>query len=72
MHVAFRSLFVAPAVLSVACVVNGDSQGHTVRDERRFTVTGEPDLRLTTFDGAIEISVRSPESAISAIAREYR
>ncbi|HEX2444458.1 MAG TPA: DUF4097 family beta strand repeat-containing protein [Vicinamibacterales bacterium] len=55
MHVALRSLSVAAAVLSVACVVNVDSQGQTVREERRFTVSGEPDLRLTTFDGAIEI-----------------
>src|SRR6266540_4020379 len=37
-----------------ACVVV-DSQGHIVREEKRFTVTGKPDLRLATFDGAIEI-----------------
>jgi hypothetical protein len=37
-----------------ACVVV-DSQGHITREEKRFTVTGTPDLRLTTFDGAIEI-----------------
>jgi hypothetical protein len=36
------------------CVVV-DSQGHITREEKRFTVTGIPDLRLTTFDGAIEI-----------------
>ena len=37
-----------------ACVVV-DSQGHIAREERRFTVSGVPELRLTTFDGAIEI-----------------
>ena len=36
------------------CVVV-DSQGHITREEKRFAVTGTPDLRLTTFDGAIEI-----------------
>jgi hypothetical protein len=42
------------AVVSVACV-NVDSQGHTVREEHRFKLTGQPDVRLTTFDGSIEI-----------------
>src|SRR5829696_1777463 len=37
-----------------ACVVV-DSQGHITREEKRFTVTGTPELHLTTFDGAIEI-----------------
>jgi hypothetical protein len=36
------------------CVVV-DSQGHITREEKRFSLTGLPDVRLTTFDGAIEI-----------------
>jgi hypothetical protein len=36
------------------CVVV-DSQGHITREEKRFTVTGTPELKLTTFDGAVEI-----------------
>lgn len=40
---------------SLAGCVVVDSQGHITREEKRFTVTGTPDLRLTTFDGAIEI-----------------
>jgi hypothetical protein len=40
---------------SLAGCVVVDSQGHIAREEKRFTVTGTPDLRLTTFDGAIEI-----------------
>ena len=39
------------ALLASGCVVV-DSQGHIVRDEKRFTVSGTPDLRLTTFDGS--------------------
>ena len=39
----------------VGCVVGVDSQGQIVREEKRFSVDGAPDLRLTTFDGAIEV-----------------
>jgi DUF4097 and DUF4098 domain-containing protein YvlB len=46
---------VAAATLGSACVVSVDSQGQIVREEKHFTVKGVPDLRLTTFDGAIEI-----------------
>ena len=46
---------VALAVATSACVVNVDSQAQIVREEKRFTVAGKPDLRLATFDGSIEI-----------------
>jgi DUF4097 and DUF4098 domain-containing protein YvlB len=42
-----------PLVLGGCVVV--DSQGHIARDEKRFTITGNPEVKLTTFDGAIEI-----------------
>jgi DUF4097 and DUF4098 domain-containing protein YvlB len=45
---------IVAATLASACVVV-DSQGHIVREEKRFTVSGTPELRLTTFDGAIDI-----------------
>lgn len=48
------ALAAALPLSSAACVVV-DSQGHITREEKRFTVAGPPDLRLTTFDGAIEI-----------------
>src|SRR5258707_1983692 len=51
------------------CVVV-DSQGHITREEKRFTVTGTPDLRLTTFDGAIEI--RSGEGKTVVVEIEKR
>lgn len=41
--------------LASACVVNVDSQGQVVRDEKRFGVEGAPEVRLATFDGPIEI-----------------
>jgi hypothetical protein len=42
-------------ISSSACVVGVDSQGQIVREEKRFTTTGTPEVRLSTFDGAIEI-----------------
>jgi hypothetical protein len=45
----------AAATLGSACVVSVDSQGQIVREEKRYTVSGTPELRLTTFDGSIEI-----------------
>jgi len=43
-----------------ACVVV-DSQAHITREQKRFNVSGPPDLKLTTFDGSIE--VRSSDDA---------
>jgi hypothetical protein len=52
-----------------ACVVV-DSQAHITREEKRFTVNGTPDLRLITFDGAIEI--RSGEGKTIVVEIEKR
>src|SRR5206468_5609412 len=52
-----------------ACVVV-DSQAHITREEKRFTVAGTPELRLTTFDGAIEI--RSGEGKTIVVEIEKR
>ena len=54
-----KSVLSAVVVVSAAgtlsaCVVV-DSQGHITREEKRFAVSGVPDLKLTTFDGAIEV-----------------
>ena len=57
------------AGLGSACVVV-DSQGHIVRDEKKFSVSGTPDLQLTTFDGAIEI--RSGEGKNVVVEIEKR
>jgi DUF4097 and DUF4098 domain-containing protein YvlB len=44
-----------PALLAGGCTVTVDSQSQIVRDEKRFTVSGTPTLRVTTFDGSIQI-----------------
>jgi DUF4097 and DUF4098 domain-containing protein YvlB len=43
------------AATATGCVISVDSQTQVVRDEKRFTVEGVPDVHLTTHDGAIEI-----------------
>src|SRR5258708_25013530 len=50
------------------CVVV-DSQGHITREEKRFAVTGPPDLRLTTFDGAIEIRSGDAKTVVVEIEK---
>lgn len=40
---------------STACVVTVDSHSEIAREDRRFTVDGTADVRVTTFDGAIQI-----------------
>src|SRR4051812_37516176 len=54
-----KSVLPALALLSAAGTFSGcvvvDSQAHIAREEKRFTVAGVPDLKLTTFDGSIEI-----------------
>jgi hypothetical protein len=52
-----------------ACVVV-DSQAHIAREEKRFTVSGTPELRLITFDGAIDI--RSGEGKTIVVEIEKR
>jgi DUF4097 and DUF4098 domain-containing protein YvlB len=46
---------VVPALLAGGCTVTVDSQSQIVREEKRFTVAGTPTLRVTTFDGSIQI-----------------
>jgi hypothetical protein len=55
---------------SLAGCVVVDSQGHIAREEKRFTVTGTPELHLTTFDGAIEI--RSGDTKTIVVEIEKR
>jgi hypothetical protein len=54
-----KSVLSAAAVVVAAPLLGGcvvvDSQGHIAREEKRFTVSGTPELHLTTYDGAIEI-----------------
>lgn len=44
----------APLALG-ACVVRVDSNDFRAREEKRFEVTGAPDINLSTFDGPIDV-----------------
>jgi DUF4097 and DUF4098 domain-containing protein YvlB len=44
-----------PAVLAAGCTVTLDSQTQVVREEKRFSTDGTPSVRVTTFDGSIQI-----------------
>jgi DUF4097 and DUF4098 domain-containing protein YvlB len=52
-----------------ACVVSVDSQAQIVREERRFTVRGVPEVRLTTFDGGIELQGSERDEVVVEIEK---
>src|SRR5262249_48437303 len=57
--ICMKSVLSAAAAFSAGALLTGcvvvDSQAHVNREEKRFTVSGAPELHLTTYDGAIEI-----------------
>lgn len=55
MSTILRTVPLLLAAAGAGCMISVDSQGQIVREERRFQVSGAPEVRLTTFDGAIEI-----------------
>jgi len=68
-----KSVLPAVALLSAAgslsaCVVV-DSQAHITREEKRFTVSGRPELKITTFDGAIEVQAGDTKTVIVEIEK---
>src|SRR5215208_3622051 len=71
MRTVLRGGVMAFACLSAtACVVGVDSQGQIVREEKRFSAQGAPELHLSTFDGSIEI--RSADTTQVVIEVEKR
>jgi hypothetical protein len=51
-----RSLVAGFLILSsVACSIGAQVNNVVTRDEKLFKVTGQPDLKLRTFDGTIEV-----------------
>jgi DUF4097 and DUF4098 domain-containing protein YvlB len=43
------------ALATSACAINLDAAKYTDREERRFTVSGKPEVVLSTFDGGIDV-----------------
>ncbi len=54
-RLAVASGLSAFALLGGACTIAIDHEGHIEREEKRFQVTGTPELSLYTFDGAVEV-----------------
>ena len=54
---SFAAALLAVLVAAPACVdiVATDSLRYVEREEKRFTVSGRPDVSLSTFDGSIEV-----------------
>src|SRR5688500_10969835 len=46
---------VLAVTLSAACSIDVDGAGAVVTEEKTFQLTGQPDLKLHTFDGSIEV-----------------
>lgn len=46
---------VAAALACAGCTVRVDTEERLSREEKRFKVTGQPDVRVATFDGSIQI-----------------
>ncbi len=53
----FGSLAVvaAAALIGSACEITVDAGPYSAHEDKRFQVTGTPDLTLTTFDGSVEV-----------------
>lgn len=71
---SMKSFFLSGIVVlaiagTAACVVGVDSQGQIVREDKRFTVKGVPDIRLSTFDGSIELRPSEGPDVVVEIER---
>jgi hypothetical protein len=49
------SAVIAFAVIGASCSIDVRGDDTVIREEKRFTVSGQPDLRLRTFDGSIRL-----------------
>src|SRR5215510_7972886 len=50
-----RIVIALAALGTTACSIDVRGDGIVVREEKRFTVTGDPQLQLKTFDGSIRL-----------------
>src|SRR5688572_18911946 len=55
LRVFYAGVVVAVAVLVAGCEVNLNTEGLSARETKTFKVTGQPEVILDTFDGAIEL-----------------
>jgi hypothetical protein len=60
----------AAAVALTGCSVNLNAERVTRSEERRFTVTGKPEVSLKTFDGAIRVQSWDKPEVLVTIERQ--
>src|SRR5262245_50857023 len=64
-----NALVVLVAVGTTACAIDVRGDGTVVREEKRFTVTGDPQLQLKTFDGSIRLKSWDRKEVLVEIER---
>jgi hypothetical protein len=57
------------AVATTACSIDVGGNGVVVREEKRFTLTGDPQLQLKTFDGSIRLKSWDRKEVLVEIER---
>jgi DUF4097 and DUF4098 domain-containing protein YvlB len=57
------------ATSSSACFVSVDSQGQIVREEKRFRVSGVPEVSLSTFDGSLQLQPSDRQEVLVEIEK---
>jgi hypothetical protein len=68
-HVRILGVATCVALASTACVINVNDESVVVREERRFAVSGDPDLALNTFDGSIRVQAWDRNEVLVEIER---
>lgn len=63
---------IATGLLTAACTVQMDSEQRIAREEKRFTVSGEPQLQVSTFDGAVEVRSWERDEVLVEIEKRGR
>jgi DUF4097 and DUF4098 domain-containing protein YvlB len=58
------------ALAASACTINLDASKVTDREERRFTVSGRPEIVLSTFDGAIDVRAWDKPDVLVVVERQ--
>lgn len=62
-------LLMAVSVAASACTIDVQGEESVIREQRRFAVSGTPDLTVRTFDGSIEIRPWDREEILVDIER---
>jgi hypothetical protein len=69
MRNTIQLLVAVVAVVSAACSIDVRGEGAVVREEKRFTVSGDPELNLRTFDGSVQLKSWDRKEVLVEIER---